>query len=494
VIAVGLQAPAIIVLAFLPMLCIAVAYDQMNREEPDCGTTFTWAAKAFGPRAGWLGGWGIIAAGVIVMANLAQIAGKYTFLLFKAESLADSAFWTTALGVGWILLMTYVCYRGIEVSARTQYVLLAAEVVVLVLFAVVALVKVATGDAPDGSLGISWEWFNPFAIDSFSALSDGILLAVFIYWGWDTAVAINEESEDPSRTPGRAAVMSTVLLVATYLVVTIAAQAYAGVGEEGLGLANPDNSDDVFAVLGDSVLGGLGVTLLIIATLTSAAASTQTTILPTARATLSMAVYRALPRAFATVHPRNFTPTVSTFAMGVVSSVFYIGLTLISGNVLADSIASLGLLIAFYYGLTGFACVWYFRHQLRRSTRDLMLKGVLPLLGGLILLAAFVRSAIDMYDPEYGDTSFADVGGVFLLGIGSLLLGVILMVVTEIAMPDYFRGRTLTRETRPLVLDEGAGVHGLRLPDSEQALVLGPDADRPPATGPAADPPEKDRT
>ena len=486
VIAVGLQAPAIMLVAFLPMLFIAIAYDQMNRQEPDCGTTFTWAAKAFGPRAGWLGGWGIIAAGVIVMANLAQIAGKYTFLLFKAESLADSTFWTTTLGVAWILLMTWVCYRGIEVSARTQYFLLTAEVIVLVLFAVVALVKVGTGDAPDGSLGISLSWFNPFAINDFSALSDGILLAVFIYWGWDTAVAINEESSDPARTPGRAAVLSTVLLLATYLVVTVAAQAYAGVGEEGLGLANPENSDDVFAVLGESVLGGLGVTLLIIATLTSAAASTQTTILPTARATLSMAVYKALPRQFATIHPRNFTPTVSTIAMGVVSSVFYIGLTLISGNVLADSISSLGLLIAFYYGLTGFACVWYFRRQLTRSARDLVLKGLLPLLGGLILLAAFIRSAIDMWDPEFGDTSFRGVGGVFLLGIGSLLLGVVLMIVVEITMPAYFRGRTLTRDTRPLVLDDGRP-QGLRLPDSEQALVIGPDADDPP-------PKEKDRT
>lgn len=483
VIAVGTQAPAIMMLAFLPMLFIAVAYDQMNRKEPDCGTTFTWATKAFGPRAGWLGGWGIVAAGVIVMSNLAQIAGKYTFLLFGADGLADSAFWVTAVGVCWILVMTWICYRGIEVSARTQYFLLAAEVIVLVAFAVVALVKVATGDAPDGSITPSLSWFNPFAINDLSALSDGLLLGVFIYWGWDTAVSINEESQEPARTPGRAAVLSTLLLLATYAVVTVAAQSYAGVGEEGLGLANPDNSDDVFATLGESVFGGLGVTLLIIATLTSASASTQTTILPTARATLSMAVYKALPRRFATIHPRYLTPTVSTIAMGLVSSVVYIVLTLISDNILADTISSLGLLIAFYYGLTGFACVWYFRHELTRSAKDLALKGLLPLLGGLILLAAFIRSAIDMYDPEFGDTSFQGIGGVFLLGIGSLLLGVVLMIITELAMPDFFRGRTLTRHTRPMVLPESEAAPGLRLPDSEQALIIGPDADEKPPQG-----------
>ena len=86
-------------LAFIPMYFIAVAYAELNKREPDCGTTFTWAARAFGPRTGWMGGWGIIAADVIVMANLAQIAGSYGFLLFGLDSLADSTFWTTVAGV-----------------------------------------------------------------------------------------------------------------------------------------------------------------------------------------------------------------------------------------------------------------------------------------------------------------------------------------------------------------------------------------------------------
>ena len=81
VLAVGLQSPAVMILAFLPMLCIAVAYQQLNRVDPDCGTTFTWATRAFGPHTGWMGGWAIVAADIIVMANLAQIAGQYGFLL-----------------------------------------------------------------------------------------------------------------------------------------------------------------------------------------------------------------------------------------------------------------------------------------------------------------------------------------------------------------------------------------------------------------------------
>ena len=85
-------------LAFVPMFLIAIAYQQLNKAEPDCGTTFTWATRAFGPRSGWMGGWGIIAADVIVMANLAAIAGSYSFQLLGLDNLAESMFWSMVAG------------------------------------------------------------------------------------------------------------------------------------------------------------------------------------------------------------------------------------------------------------------------------------------------------------------------------------------------------------------------------------------------------------
>ena len=126
--AVGVQAPAVLILAFLPMLFIAASYYYMNRADPDCGTTFSWVTRAMGPWAGWIGGWAIIVADIIVMANLAQIAGLYGFLLVGWESAADSTFAVTFVGVIWIAVMTAICVIGIELSARTQVGLLGAEV------------------------------------------------------------------------------------------------------------------------------------------------------------------------------------------------------------------------------------------------------------------------------------------------------------------------------------------------------------------------------
>src|ERR671933_1345764 len=324
---VGLQAPGVLLVSFVPMLCIAFGYRYMNRADPDCCTTFAWVTRGLGPRLGWLSGWAIVAADIIVMASLAQIAGIYTFLLFGWQSAASTMWAVTIVGVIWIAVMTWICVIGIELNAKTQRWLLTAEVVTLAIFAIVALVKVYSDPLP-GSTHPDLAWLNPLQISSFNALIDGVLLGIFIYWGWDSGVAVNEESEDSANGPGKAAVVSTILLVLIYVVVSFAAQAYGGTKEL------IDNQDDVLSALGTQVFGSPLDKILIIAVLTSAAASTQTTILPTARTTLSMARWRAIPEAFGAVSPRFKTPTVSTISMGAISVVWYILVNQLSQNVL----------------------------------------------------------------------------------------------------------------------------------------------------------------
>src|SRR6516225_1556699 len=338
---VGAHSPGTLIVSFLPMLCIAYAFRELNKADPDCGTTFTWTARAFGPRAGWMGGWGLIAADIIVMASLAQIAGRYFMQLVGLQS--AGTIWVTVAGVAFIALLTGVCYRGIEVSARLQQALLIIEVGALAVFAVVALVKAGTGHALPGAAHPTAAWLSPWT-GSFGSLSNSFLLAVFIYWGWDCALSVNEETKDSARTPGRAAVMATLMLVAIFAVISVAALAYAG-------------------------------------------------------------------PAFLASH---------------------------STDVLGDSAASVGLLIAFYYGLTGFACVWFFRRDLLTSAHALLVKGILPLVGGLTLLGAFVLSIKSYWPAASSYSSFHGIGGIFLIGAGSLLIGVIVMLITSRFLPRYF--------------------------------------------------------
>ncbi len=448
---VGVHAPAVMLVAFLPMLLVASAFKYLNRADPDAGITFAWTTRAFGPMTGWLNGWAIFLADVIVMASLADIAAIYTFKLFGFTELGESKAAIIIAAIIWIAVMTWICYRGIELSARIQQVLLGIEVFILGLFAVVAFIKVYGSSPPAGSIKPSLSWFNPFAMN-FGDLVVALLLAVFIYWGWDSGVSVNEESEDPANGPGKAAVTSTIMLVLIYVVVTAAAQSFHGIGF----LTNEDNQEDVLNALGSGVLGGTLNKLLVIAVLTSASASTQTTILPTARATLSMAHWKAVTALLGRVHKRYLTPTVSTLGFGALAITITIVLLLLSESVLVDSLTAVGFPICFYYGFTGFACAWYYRHELRKSARNLLLLGVGPVLGGLILFGVGIKAAFFYAKTE--NVESAPILGITLplwMGIGGMVLGAAIMLATRPLFKEFFSRKTETAP--PGVLDEPPG-------------------------------------
>ncbi len=445
---VGVHAPAVILVAFVPMLLVAAAYKYFNRADPDAGTTFAWTTRAFGPMTGWMNGWAIFLADVIVMASLSDIAAIYTFKLFGFTELGGSKAAIIVAAILWIAIMTWICYRGIELSARIQQFLLGAEVVILVLFSVVAFVKVYGGHPPTGSIHPSLSWINPFAMN-FGDLVVALLLAVFIYWGWDSGVAVNEESENPAEGPGKAAVISTVLLVLIYVLVTAASQSFHGTGF----LTNEANQEDVLSALGSGVLGSGLDKLLIIAVLTSASASTQTTILPTARTTLSMAHWKAVTNLLARVHKSYLTPTVSTLGFGVLSVVITVALLLAHGSVLEDSITSIGFPICFYYGFTGIACGWYYRRDLTDSITNFLKLGLGPLIGGLILFGVGIKAAI--YYGHAENVSGKPILGITLplwMGIGGMVLGFIVMLVSRPFFREFFARKTETAP--PGLLDE----------------------------------------
>ncbi len=466
VLAVGLKSPALALLAFIPMLLCSIGYSEMNKADPDCGTTFTWATRAFGPKTGWAGGWAIVAADILVMASLAQVAGQYVFELFGAHGIGGepTSGWVLLIGIGWIVAMTAICYIGIEVSVWFQRILLTVEIIMLFVLAITSLIKATGAHPPVTAVAPSIGWLWPSGL-TFSAFVNGLILMLFIYWGWDTAVSINEETKDKARTPGRAAIISTVILLVCYAVTIFGVQAFAGIGTKGIGLTNPAHYFDVLSVLGSAVFGGgaFGIfltKLLVLMVLTSASASTQTTILPTARTTLSMAAYQAIPKSFSRVHPRFLTPTVSTVVMGLISIAIYVPFNYLSGgNLIGDAVTAIGLYIAFYYGLTAFSCVWYYRKTLTSSMRNLWMQGILPLLGGLIMYLAGIYSLQSDWVWTNSLTHWEvpglhwKIGGIFLIAFFSALAGVLGFVYMRIVHPAFFRKETLTRSTPTLVPD-----------------------------------------
>jgi amino acid transporter len=224
----------------------------------------------------------------------------------------------------------------------------------------------------------------------------------------------------------------------------VALEAFAGVGTTGIGLAADANSGDVLAVVGGAAVGSGFQTLMEIAVMTSAAACLVAAMLPTARGVLSMGAYRAFPDAFARVNPRTGSPVVATVAVGVGVAAVLITLSVVSNSILGDSISAIVLLVAFYYTMLGLACLWQFRGEVLRSRGDFLSKLVAPLIGTGVLAWALYRNGKDTFEVDYGLTSLFGVGGVFVIGIATVLIGVVLMVVWNLRSPEFFRGETFT--------------------------------------------------
>jgi amino acid transporter len=352
-------------------------------------------------------------------------------------------------------VMTTICVIGTELSASVQRIMVLAQVGILALFIVVAAVRLISGDVPARSIDPSLSWLNPLEISSYQGLLSGMLLAVFIYWGWESAVNLTEESENSSRAPGLAGVLSTVILLATYIGVAVTMIAVAGLEKVERFADDPG----LFGAVADDVLGPFAF-LLVLAIVTSGLASTQTTILPASRTSLSMATAGAFPKAFARIHPKFETPDFSTIVIGVVATVWYVGASIVSENFLFDSLSALSLMIAFYYALTGISCAIYWRRELGRSVKNFLLIGAGPVIGSAILGYLLYESAIDLAQPSasYSGTAVLGVGVPLAIAILFSGLGLVFMLIWRFSRGGtaFFRrhgGESVTPEiTRGIAL------------------------------------------
>lgn len=438
--AVGLFAPSSMVIAFLPMLGVAVGFYWLNRRIPNCGTSYAWVAKALNPGLGFFTGWVIIVADVIVMISLAGVAATSTLTLIGLDS--GNKTLQLIVGVAWIVVMTWIVVRGIRISARMQWVLLGLEYIIVTAFCIWALVEVYVHH-PVGSHVPSLHWLAFWqAPGGGSSLLVAVLAAVFIYWGWDTAANVNEETEDETGAPGLATVISTFVLLIIYVFAAFAIPAYVPNN------AQQANSADVLTYMAQTLAGGNKIWyLMVLAVVSSAASSTQTTILPTARVTFSMARDKIIPKAFAWVHPTYLTPWFSTVVMGAVSVLAFVISLYASGGLstaIGNAILAIGLQIAFYYGLTGIAATWYYRHLLLDSVANFIFAGIFPLLGGLGFFYIFVEAARSLTVAQ------------FWTGVGAMLIGIPLLAWSWYHNPAFYRQPTEAAERESTAIQSSA--------------------------------------
>ena len=162
-----------------------------------------------------------------------------------------------------------------------------------------------------------------------------------------------------------------------------------------------------------------------------------------------MSVHGAIPSIWGRVNARFQTPLAGTVIYGVLSVIWYVGLTAASQNVLYDSIAALGLMIAFYYGINGYAVPLFYRHQIFSSVKKFLVLGLFPLLGGLMLTWVLIASLDSLWYPENSESgnSWFGVGPPFVFGVGFIIAGVVVMLVAAGYYKTFFSRQRETVET-----------------------------------------------
>ncbi|ALV31708.1 APC family permease [Streptomyces sp. CdTB01] len=379
---VGLHLPAIMLLAFLPVLGIAGAYSRLNRVEPNAGNGYVWVGRSLSPWLGFMVGWVNIVATVAFLAYTTAVTGSALIQLAGEAGVhrvgdlaldAGSTAQTTALGIFVLVAVTVTAVTGVRTAARLQTGLLVFEYVVLLGFCGYGIVT--------GPHAFSWSWFDPFAIPSSSALAQGLILSVFCYWGFEAAFSVNEEVREP-RDASRAGFITLLTMLALFLLGSIAFQRVlsepelAGHGAQGL------------AYFGDRLAAQPLAALPLVALMFSAVASLQAGVIPTARGMFAMSRDRTLGPVWSRVSARYGTPAAGTLLIGALAAAVAALALVIPrlADMIMATVNAVGIVVALSYALTALAAAVRFRPLLREDRLQGLRAVVLPALSAVALL------------------------------------------------------------------------------------------------------------
>ncbi|MFJ9864284.1 APC family permease [Streptomyces sp. NPDC101165] len=385
----GRQTPALLIVAFLPIFGIAMSYARLNRTEPNCGNGYTWVGRSVGAWPGFLTGWVVLVANVVFMAYTSAVTGSVILQFANKAHLHNllgvtldpgSTGVSTAVGLVALVTVTITAVTGVRSATRLQWWLLAFEYSVLLVFCTWALLT--------GHQSFSFNWLNPFAIGSLHSLAQGLVLAVFIYWGWDAAFTVNEETKDAADA-SRGGLIALVAMLGLFVFAAISFQRVMDNGE--LITQGPQ----ALSFLGGKLSPEPWASLPLAALMCSAFASLQSSVIPTARGALAMGRDRTLGRMWTKVHPRFGSPAVGTvviMALSAAVAVLAVGIPKINLMILT-AVNSIGLIVALYYGLTAMACAVRFRGALREGPVEALRSVIVPALSALVLFGLGVYLA-----------------------------------------------------------------------------------------------------
>lgn len=405
--AVGILAPASLFYCGIIMFGVTLAYQQLNRVDPNAGASYAWVEQAFGPVLGFLAGWSLLVASALFMVG-GTIPAATASLALIAPRLAADPVSVALMAAVWLLVVSAVVVKGIKPASYLQVVLTGVEVIILVVVIITALVKYAGHPAHAFSLS----WFSPGAFTP-QLFATGALTAVFFFWGWDVTVNLNEETKDAGQTPGHGAVLAmiTVLL----LFVGFAAAVLLVLSDAEIERAGTN----VVLAVADKLFPRPWGYMAVVAVLLSTVGTLETSFLQFTRTMYAKGRGGALHPRYARLHSTWQTPWVASAVLtGFGLTLLLLSSLLPSVNqMMRDAVNAIGFQAAFYYGLASFACAWNTRRAALTSVTTMITLVLWPVASALFLGFVAIYS-IPTFDRV---TNIIGIGGI-VVGLIPLLL------------------------------------------------------------------------
>ena len=380
----------IIILTAIPMIIIANAYRRLNMWNANCGASFEWVGRAINPYLGFLTGWLMIAGYIIGAVAGVEVIGPAVLAVFTSSS--GSTWADIGIATGVSLVMLVIAVVGIRITARTQVGIAVVEYTILTGFSIASLAAVLRHR--HGTFPVTKGWFSLSGIGGHGGVLAGLLIAVFIFSGWEGTLYVNEEAKRRRINPGRAAIVAVALLTIIY---TLSVMGLQGAVSPGRLQAH---STSALTYVAQALGGASGARLMALCLALSVIAATLTNIVLTARIIYGMASHRTLPEFLGNVSRRFSTPAPASVIVGLL----LIALTWV--YLLASSVQNAftavvdvsGLLFAVFYVLTALATIVYYRRRVFTSARDAVVLGVLPL-AAAGFLAWIVAKSVQVAPP-----------------------------------------------------------------------------------------------
>jgi len=373
-----------IVVCAAAMLVIANCYRRLNLWNANCGASFEWTGRVINPYLGFMTGWLMIAANLVGSIAAAVVLAPSVLDIFGAS--ATSTWPNILIATAVIVIMVVIAVVGIRPTARTQVGLAVIEYAILIGFSVAGLVAVLGHH--HGTYPITSGWFSVSGVGGQGSFTAGLLIAVFLFAGWDGTIYVNEEVKHRRINPGRAAVFAVAILGVIYLLAQVGLQ----------GVVSPAklqaNSSSALVYVAQALGGSGWAKVMALSLALSVSSSVGLGIVVLARITYGMAGRRVLPQVLGVVNPRWSTPAIGTIIIGVVLVAATWAYLLSAGvaNLFTQLIDITGLLFASYYILTALTVVVYYRRRVVKSAWDALITGILPLAASGFLIWIVVQS------------------------------------------------------------------------------------------------------